>query len=792
MQTRFSVLILACHDFENAGYADEEDCRNARADQQEAAAAAASVTNRQKGNSEGNHHGGGGVLSPDGQQMISDIEAENLAADFDGSLSGLGVEIHSSSFSMSEALNALPNLSISSSQIFKQEVTQHPHHHHHQDGGGAATIPGMAVRTTAGLKQEVESAGQSNKSFGALDLSNDEAHLPENADEVAGPGPVTFTGSVSREGTPSSLNFNQHFSKNRQHQQQQQQHLKNIAMNLSSSNPNLSTTMVENHNPQQYGGGPGEAAAPGVGGQHKVMLEQQQDNMKLEKRSYETIAVSNELDGSLQQQQVVNNFQYILAASTSIATKLNEPSITYLNQGQAYELRLKKLGDLSQFRKRHLKSVMRICFHERRLQYMEAEQIAEWSNKHPGERIIDVDLPLSYGVVDPQRDPNSLNSLTFKWDATRDTGIFIKVNCISTEFTPKKHGGEKGVPFRLQVETYDNDHRVHAAGCILQVFKLKGADRKHKQDRDKIGKRPMSEQEKFSPSYDCTMLADLPIEQIYVPVQNSRSGTPVNSGGGTGGGGGGGGAGSAVPESPVRSEPPVNVNVNNEFIAPTAGPIMRCDSDQDVLRRGDSMPNYISSLEGAPLFATASVQQVVAWLKANRYASIMDSFRNYNGRDMLRLLREEILLLVGPADGMRLYNDLHMVSVFPRTTFYVGAKDGDNEFSAIYLEELTVHELLRRLSDAFGFGQNILRGAYVVGPLGILVRVTNEVLQHTKPETVFQFSLRTAASNHGDPLQQENGGGHVSCEVILEEVTNVQGVTNDSISPEVSNDPNSC
>jgi hypothetical protein len=36
----------------------------------------------------------------------------------------------------------------------------------------------------------------------------------------------------------------------------------------------------------------------------------------------------------------------------------------------------------------------------------------------------------------------------------RDTGVYIKVNCISTEFTPKKHGGEKGVPFRLQVSHF--------------------------------------------------------------------------------------------------------------------------------------------------------------------------------------------------------------------------------------------------------------------------------------------------------------------------------------------------
>ena len=82
---------------------------------------------------------------------------------------------------------------------------------------------------------------------------------------------------------------------------------------------------------------------------------------------------------------------------------------------------------------------------------MEAEQINEWSAKHPGERILDIDIPLSYGVIEPIRDPGRLNVLTFKWDPSRDTGIYIKVNCISTEFTPKKHGGEKGVPFRLQV-----------------------------------------------------------------------------------------------------------------------------------------------------------------------------------------------------------------------------------------------------------------------------------------------------------------------------------------------------
>lgn len=56
-------------------------------------------------------------------------------------------------------------------------------------------------------------------------------------------------------------------------------------------------------------------------------------------------------------------FQYVLAAATSIATKVNEDTLTYLNQGQSYEIKLKKLGDLSMYRGKLLKVVfMFYCF----------------------------------------------------------------------------------------------------------------------------------------------------------------------------------------------------------------------------------------------------------------------------------------------------------------------------------------------------------------------------------------------------------------------------------------------
>lgn len=78
-----------------------------------------------------------------------------------------------------------------------------------------------------------------------------------------------------------------------------------------------------------------------------------------------------------------------------------------------------------------------------------------------------------------------LNTIEVYWDPMKEVGVYIKVNCISTEFTPKKHGGEKGVPFRIQVETFldsslndggnssigtDNTVRpLHAAACQIKV-----------------------------------------------------------------------------------------------------------------------------------------------------------------------------------------------------------------------------------------------------------------------------------------------------------------------------------
>lgn len=54
----------------------------------------------------------------------------------------------------------------------------------------------------------------------------------------------------------------------------------------------------------------------------------------------------------------------------------------------------------------------------------------------------------------------------------------FQVHCISTEFTMRKHGGEKGVPFRVQIDTFKENENgeytehLHSASCQIKVFKV--------------------------------------------------------------------------------------------------------------------------------------------------------------------------------------------------------------------------------------------------------------------------------------------------------------------------------
>nr|XP_050844836.1 transcription factor CP2 isoform X2 [Vespula vulgaris] len=468
-------------------------------------------------------------------------------------------------------------------------------------------------------------------------------------------------------------------------------------------------------------------------------------------------------------------FQYVLAAATSIATKVNEETLTYLNQGQSYEVKLKKLGDLSAYRGRILKSTIRICFHERRLQYTEREQMLAWQRARPGERLLEVDVPLSYGMVDVCQPSPSSNSVEFMWDPTKEVGVYIKVNCISTEFTPKKHGGEKGVPFRIQVETrLPGGPRLHAASCQVKVFKLKGADRKHKQDRDKIQRRPPHEQDKYQPGYDCTILSDIPLEALssssnliaqngaspYASTEAISPQTRASVGGNA---------------SPIRAPSALSVsatgvvplvsapdaakeNVGTAPALPSPAAILpdqSCIVETDNVgfsRKNANSPKQLESMKiGTPYFTElapdANTAQTSAWLRAARFNAFESTFASFSASDILRLSRDDLIQICGLADGIRLFNALHSKAPMPKLTLYFSLESNGSLWRVAYLDNLTSNALTKKLTSALSLSQDRLHSVLFLGPQGIHVLVTDELVANMKDESMyFVETIKDASS----------------------------------------------
>ncbi|MBN3297663.1 TFCP2 factor, partial [Amia calva] len=353
-------------------------------------------------------------------------------------------------------------------------------------------------------------------------------------------------------------------------------------------------------------------------------------------------------------------FQYVLCASTSPAVKLHDETLTYLNQGQSYEIRMldnRKMGELPEITGKMVKSIIRVVFHDRRLQYTEHQQLEGWRWNRPGDRILDLDIPMSVGMIDPRANPTQLNTVEFLWDPSKRTSVFIQVHCISTEFTMRKHGGEKGVPFRIQIDTFkENDNgeyteHLHSASCQI---KPKGADRKQKTDREKMEKRTPQEKEKYQPSYETTIL-------------------------------------------------------------------------------------------------TEEAQQ---WLHRNRFSPFCRLFTNFSGADLLKLTRDDVIQICGPADGIRLFNALKGRVVRPRLTVYVcqesqqgrdqqlqKQENGDAAnstffvYHAIYLEDLTATELTEKIAQLFSISPRQISQIYKQGPTGIHVLVSDEVRVPHNPHT---------------------------------------------------------
>ncbi|CAL8293854.1 unnamed protein product [Merluccius merluccius] len=424
-------------------------------------------------------------------------------------------------------------------------------------------------------------------------------------------------------------------------------------------------------------------------------------------------------------------FQYVLCAATSPAVKLHDETLTYLNQGQSYEVRMldnRKPGELPEIHNKMVKSTVRVVFHDRRLQYTEHQQLEGWKWNRPGDRLLDIDIPMSVGIVDPKTNPSQLNAAEFLWDINKRTSVFVQVHCISTEFTPRKHGGEKGVPFRIQIDTFapgeaaDYAEHLHSASCQIKVFKPKGADRKQKTDREKMEKRTALEKEKYQPSYDTTILSECSPWPDNAYVSTNQAATP------------------SFTSSPLSTY--------------TASSVPDSES---------SSPNHqadpVSNVNTEQLSPTTSIQDAQKWLLKNRFNSYARLFSHFSGSDLLKLTRDDLVQICGPADGIRLFNALKSRSVRPRLTVYVCQESlidspllerrGNSEngepsspsslyvYHALYLEDLTAAELIRKMASVCNLPLGTINQVYRQGPTGIHILLSDQMVYNLPDESCF-------------------------------------------------------
>ncbi|XP_008583398.1 PREDICTED: upstream-binding protein 1-like isoform X3 [Galeopterus variegatus] len=396
-------------------------------------------------------------------------------------------------------------------------------------------------------------------------------------------------------------------------------------------------------------------------------------------------------------------FRYVMCAATSPAVKLHDETLTYLNQGQSYEIRLldnRKVGDMTEISGKFVRSIIRVVFHDRRLQYTQHQQLEGWKWNRPGDRLLDLDIPLSVGIIDTRTNPSQLHAVEFLWDPAKRTSAFIKP---------------------------------------------KGADRKQKNDREKMEKRTPHEKEKYQPSYDTTILTEMRLEP--------RSTC-----------------------SPWPSTPTAYVN-NSPSPAPTfTSPWQSTCSVPDSISSSPNHQGYgVSQASGEQIQPSATTQETQQWLIKNRFSSYARLFSDFSGADLLKLTKEDLVQICGAADGIRLYNSLRSTLDRPRLTIYVcqeqpkstpsqgqqqaAGSGGESSlgipyiYHAIYLEEMVASEVARKLALVFNIPFHKINQVYRQGPTGIHILVSDQMVQNFQNESCFLFST----------LKAENGDGIHLC-----------------------------
>lgn len=389
-----------------------------------------------------------------------------------------------------------------------------------------------------------------------------------------------------------------------------------------------------------------------------------------------------------------DRFSFDLKAPTAHGLKIGQETITYINRSQPYEIKLHYNNQDGHASSDTLfKSTLKLEFSELRLRNCEQEIFDQWSRDHPMERLLEIDKVGCDGLSNFQND-EQLNSISFYWSPLHLSILTVKMNCLSTEFAARKHGGEKGVPLLLVMDTATPTTHLHRGACTIKVFKDKGADRKQKQDQQKLEKLDVA---KLQPSRATTRFLSIPL--------------PIPS--------------SLLPSSLHTSTPSPHSAMSSST---------QCGTPNFPFSPSTSSRNPAEQLfSEREVTTTTSIEETRDWLIANRYTAYLSLFANYTGTDLLRLSRKDLTELCGAADGIRLYNALRSRTV---RTIYV-CLEHEKVYHALSLEALTTSELLERMTAKLNLQPTNISMLLRVTAFGIPVVIDDTVVQNMEDEEAF-------------------------------------------------------
>ena len=397
--------------------------------------------------------------------------------------------------------------------------------------------------------------------------------------------------------------------------------------------------------------------------------------------------------------QIISSFQFVLNALPSSSSKINEDTTTYLNQGQPYEIKFHinnkiknenhSLKSFDETLPTTYRSVIRLCFWDKTLQTQEHELMQKWSNEYQSTTLFDIDMNLTYGILSIIRSKQIPNAVEIVWDSSTTTSAFIRFKCTSTDFANKRHGGEKGIPLRIQIDTYhehnlDQIEYIHSCCCRIQLFRLKGAQRKNKADKMKLDKLNIDQRRHYQPTCEYTILQSCSKSSLYTMNLLSLS--------------------QSSDDLFDVSNTPSNFDDNQSI--KTTQQLDEIESKDQNSVIGDlslslsNMKSYSPQFSNMPTKLTihSTSDDVLNWLNNNNFSSVINRFQYYSGFDLFRLTKDDLRQICHNDDAIsiRLYNQLNQTLIYPLKILYI--KHLNNEiYSAIYLHLLTVSELKEKL-----------------------------------------------------------------------------------------------